>query len=165
MLLFSCSIVSNSLRPHGLQHTVLSFTFSQSLLKLMSIESEMHPTISSSLIPFSSCLQSFPVSGSFPDLLYIRWPKYWSFNFNISPSNEYSELISFPFKSNQDWLVWSPCCPRNSHESSPAPQFESISSLVLSLFYGPNLTSIHDYWKNHTFDYTDLFQQSDVTAF
>ena len=54
-----------------------------------------------------------------------------------------------------DWLVWFPCCSRNSQESSPAPQFESICSLLLSLLYGPTLTSIHDYWKNHSFDYLD----------
>ena len=50
------------------------------------------------------------------------------------------------------WLVWSLCCPRDSQESSPIPQLESITSLVLSLLYGPALTSIHDYWKNHSFD-------------
>ena len=51
-----------------------------------------------------------------------------------------------------DWLVLSPCCPRDSQESSPAPQFESINFLALSLLYGPALTSVHDYWKNHSFD-------------
>ena len=63
-----------------------------------------------------------------------------------------------------DWLIWSLCCPRNSQESSPTPQFESINSLVLSLLYGPTLTSIHDYRKNHSFDYLDLCWQSDVSA-
>ena len=52
----------------------------------------------------------------------------------------------------QDWRVWSPCCPRNFQESSPAPQFKNINSLVLSLHYDPTLTSIHDYWKNHSFE-------------
>ena len=64
-----------------------------------------------------------------------------------------------------DWLVWSPCCPKDFQDSSLAPQFESISSLALSLFYGPALVSIHDYWKNHSFDYTDLCCQSHVSAF
>ena len=59
-----------------------------------------YPTISSSVIPFSSCLRSFPASGSFLSALRIIWPKYWSFNFSISPSNEYSGLISF----RMDWL-------------------------------------------------------------
>ena len=52
----------------------------------------------------------------------------------------------------QDWLVWSPCCPRDSQESPLTPQIKSIDSLVLSLLYGPALTSIRDYWKNHSFD-------------
>ena len=64
-----------------------------------------------------------------------------------------------------DWLIWSPCCPRNSQESSPTPQSKSINSLALSLLYGPTLTSVHDYWKNHSFDYLDLCWQSDVSAF
>ena len=79
----------------------LSITNSQSLLKLMSIELVMPPTISSSVVPFSSCLQSFPASESFQmSQLFIGWPKYWSFSLNISPSNEYSGLISFMM----DWL-------------------------------------------------------------
>ena len=63
-----------------------------------------------------------------------------------------------------DGLVWSPCCPRDSQESS-TPQLEIISSLMLSLLYGPTLTSIYDYWKNHSFDYTDLCWKNDVSAF
>ena len=68
--------------------------------------------------------------------LHIRWPKYWSFSFNISPSNEHPGLIS-----RMD------CSPRDSQESSPTPQFESINSSVLSLLYDPTLTSIHNYQK------------------
>ena len=79
----------------------LSFTIHQSLLKLMSVESVMPSTISSSVVPFSSCLLSFPASGSFSNesALCIRWPNYWSFSFSISPSNEYSGLISFRMDS------------------------------------------------------------------
>ena len=77
--------------------------------------------------------------------LRIRWPKFCSFTFSISPSNEYSGLICFT-----DWLVWSPCCPRDSQESSPTPQLKSINSSALSFLYSPTLTSIQDYWKNHT---------------
>ena len=62
-------------------------------------------------------------------------------------------------------MVWYPCCPRDSQESSLAPQFKSISSSVLTLLYGPTLTSVHYYWKNHSFDYTDLCWESDVSAF
>ena len=65
----------------------------------------------------------------------------------------------------QDWLVGSSCSPRDSQESSPTPQFKSINSLVLSFPYGPTLTSIHDYWKSHSFDYLDLSWQTDVSAF
>ena len=61
---------------------------------------------------------------------HIRWPKYWSFSLNISHSNEHPGLISF----RMDWLVGSPCSPRDSQESSPTPQFKSINSLVLSFF-------------------------------
>ena len=71
--------------------------------------------------------------------LRIRWPKYWSFSFNISPSNEYPGL--------KDGLVGSPCSPRDSQESSPSPQFKSINSPDLSFPYSPTLTSIHDHWK------------------
>ena len=75
--------------------------------------------------------------------LHIRWPKYWSSSFSISPSNEYLGLISF----RMDW--GSPFSPRDSQESSPT---SSINSWVLSFLYSPALTSIHDYWKNHSFD-------------
>ena len=77
-------------------------------------------------------------------VLPFRRPKYWSFSFSISPSNEYSGLVSY--------MVWSPYCPRDSQESSPTPQFKSINSLALSFLYSPTVTSIHDYWKNHSFD-------------
>ena len=65
----------------------------------------------------------------------------------------------------EDWLIWSPCSPRDSQESSPTPQFKSINSAPLSLLYDSTLTSIHDYWKNHSLDYTDICQQSEVFAF
>ena len=76
--------------------------------------------------------------------LCIRWPKYWSFSFNISPSNEHPGLISFR-------MAGSPCSPRDSQESTPTPQFKSINS-ALSFIYSPTLTSIHDYWKNHSLE-------------
>ena len=91
--------------------------------------------------------------------LHIRWPKYQSFSFSISPSSEYSGLISFRI----DWFHLLAAYPWDSQESSPTPQLESISSSVLSFLYGPTLTSIHDYWKIHSFDWTDLCQQSDVS--
>ena len=80
--------------------------------------------------------------------LHIRWPKYWSFSFG--PSHEYTGLISFRI----DWFDL--FALQGSQESSLASQFESVNSLVLSLLYGPTLPSLHDYWKNHSFDYMDL---------
>ena len=125
----------------------LSITNSQSLLKLMSIESVMP---SSHLIPYCPLLllpSIFPSIRGFSNesVLRIRWPKYWSFSFSISPSNEYSGLTS-------SGLVGSPCSSKDSQESSPTPQFKNINSLALSFLYGPPLTSIHDYWKTHSFD-------------
>ena len=64
-----------------------------------------------------------------------------------------------------DWLLWYICSPKDSQESSPAQQFESINSLVFCILYNPALTSVHDYWKNHSFDYMYLYQQSDVSDF
>ena len=83
--------------------------------------------------------------------LRIRWPKYWSFSFSISPSNEHSGLISFRI----DWFGI--LAVQETQESSPVSQFKSISSPVLSLLYGPALTSKHDYWKNHSFGSMDLY--------
>ena len=80
--------------------------------------------------------------------LSIWWTKYWGFS--ISPFDEYSGFISFRI----DWFDL--FAVQRSLESSLAPQFESISSSALSLLYGPTLTSVHDYWKNHSFDYMDL---------
>ena len=101
---FSCSVVSDSLWPHGLQHTRLPCPSPSPRACSNSCPSSQwcHPTISSSVIPFSSCLQSFPGSRSFPvsQFFAIRWPKYWSFSFSMSHSSEYSGLISF----RMDWL-------------------------------------------------------------
>ena len=80
-------------------------------------------------------------------VLPIRWPKYWSISFSISPSNEYSGLISF----RMDWLDLL-TVQGTLKESSPTPQFKSINSSALSFLYSPTLTSIRDYWKNHSLD-------------
>ena len=79
-------------------------------------------------------------------VLLIRWPKYWSFNFRISPPNEYSGLISF----RMDWLDL--LAVQGTQESSPTPQFKSINSSLLSFLYSPTLTFIHNHWKNHSLD-------------
>ena len=109
--------------------------------------------------PLSSPAFVFPNIRAFSNelALHIRWPKYWTFS--ISPSNEYSGLISFRI----DWFDL--LAVQGTQESSPTPQFKSINSLALSLLYGPTFTSIHDYWKNHSFDYTDLCWQSNDSAF
>ena len=139
----------------------LPFTISWSLLKLMSIESVMPPNHLILCHPLLLLLSVFPSIRVFSNesAVRIRWPKYWSLIFSISPSNEYSMLIFFRI----DWLVGSPCCPRNSQESSLAPQLKGINSSALSLVYCPDLTSIYDYWKNHSFDYMDLCWQCFLT--
>ena len=127
----------------------LSFTISQRLLKLMSIESVM-PSNHLILCHPLPCLPSiFPSIRVFSNesSLCIGWPKYWSFIFSISPSNESSGLISFRI----DWVDLL-AVHGTLQGSSPTPQFKSINSLMLSLLYGPILTSIHDYWKKHSFD-------------
>ena len=159
---FSSSVVSNSSRPHRIQHAWPPITNSRSLLKLISTESVMpskHLILCHPLLLLPSIFLSIRVFSN-QSALRIRWPKYWSFSFNISPSNEHSGLISFKMD-----LVVFPCSPRNSQESPPTSQFKSINSSVLSFLHSPALTSIHDYWKNHNFDYMDLCQQSNVSAF
>ena len=89
--------------------------------------------------------------------LLIRLPKYWSFS--IRHFNEYSGLSSFRI----DWCYL--FAVQGTLKSSPTPQLESINSSVFSLLYHPTLISIHDYWKNHSFDYTDLCWQSDMSGF
>ena len=100
---FSCSVVSNSLRPHGLQHARLPCPSPTTGACSNSCPSSRwcHPTISSSVNPFASSLHSFPTSGLFQCLSSSHQVvKYWSFSFSISPSKEYSGLISF----RMDWL-------------------------------------------------------------
>ena len=140
LLLFSHSVVSDFLRPHGPQHARLPCPFPPPrICSLMSIESVMpsnrlvfcHPLLLPSIFP---SIRVFSMS----QLIFC---------FSISPSNEYSRLISF----RTDWLdllaVQGSLKSLLQQHSS-----KSISSSVLSLLYGPALTSIHDYWKNHSFD-------------
>ena len=137
----------------------LSFTISWSLLKLTSIEPVMlsnHLFLYCSLLLLPSVFPSIRVFSN-ESVLRIMWPKYWSFSFSISTVIEYSGLISFRIGLFELLAV------RDSQESSPTLQLKSIN--YLRLLYGPALTSIYDYWKNHSFDYTDLCQQSEVSAF
>ena len=140
-LLFSHSVMSNSLRSHGLQHTRLPCPSPspRACSNSCPLSRWCHSTISSSVIPFSSCLQSFLVSASSPISQF----------FSSSGQSGASASAWVPPMNIQDWfpsdwLVWSPCSLRDSQESSPTP-FKSINSSVLSLLYGPTLTSIHDY--------------------
>ena len=153
--------MSSSLWTHGLQHARLP------------CPSPTPGTCSNSCPSVNNAIQlSRPLLPAFPTfnlsqlrvfsnelVLRVRWPKYWNFSFSMS----FQSMLRI--HSLWDWLVWSPCRPRDSQESSPTPQFRSINSLALSFLYGPTLTSIHDYWRNHSFDYMDLCWQNNVSAF
>ena len=139
----SHAVMSNSLQPHELQHARLpclspapgAYSYSCPLNQWC------HPTIWSSVVRFSSRLQSFPASGSFPMSQFFASggqrirvsASAWVLPMNIQDG--------FPL----GLTGWSPCSPRDSQESSPAPQFESINSLTLSFPYGLTLTTVQDY--------------------
>ena len=128
----------------------LSITNSQSLLKLMSIESVMpsnHLILCRPLLLLPSIFPSIRVFSN-ESALRMRWPKYWSFSIDISPSNDYSGLTSF----RMNWLDLLAVSPRDSQEFSLAPQFKNLNSSAHSFLYSPTPTSIHDYWKSHSFD-------------
>ena len=134
----SRSVVSDSLNPHELQHSRLPCPSPTpgAYPNWCPSSQWYHSTVSSSVVPFF-CLHSFPASGSFLMSQFTSGGQR-SFSFSISPSNEYSGLISF----KMDWLDLF-AVQGTLQESSPTPQFKSINSLVLSFFYGPTLTSIH----------------------
>ena len=149
--------------PCGLQHARLSclhLTISWGLLRFMSIELMMlsnhlilcHPLLLSSVFP---SIRVFSNESA----LHSRWPKYWSFSFSISPSNEYSGLISFRI----DWFDL--LAVQVTLKSLLQHYGLKASVPALSLLYGPTLTSVHDYWKNYSFDYMDLCRQNDVFGF
>ena len=126
----------------------LSITNSQSLLKLLSIELVMpsyHLILCRLLLLPPSIFPNIR-DFSIESVLYIRWPKYWSFSFSIHSPNEYSGLISYRI----DWLDL--LAVQGVLKSSPTPQFKSINSSAFSFLCSPTLTSIHDYWENHSFD-------------
>ena len=155
--------MSDTLQCHGLHHAGphCPSPNSCSLLKLMSMESVMpsnHLILCCPLLLLPSIFLSIRVFSN-ESVLCIKWPKYWSFSFSISPSNKYSGLISF----RMDWLdllaVQGTLKSPLQHHSSKA------SILWLSAFFIVQLTSICDYWKNHSFDSMDLSWQSNVSAF
>ena len=147
---FSCSVMFDSLLPDGLQQARLPCPLPTPRVYSNScpLSQWCYPTIFSSVIPLSSCLQSFPESGSFPMRQFF-------------PSGGQSIGVSASvsvFQMNiQDWFPlgwtgWISLQFKDSQESSPTPQFKSINSSVLSFIYSPTLTSLHDHWKNHSFN-------------
>ena len=161
---FSHSVVSDSLQPHR-QHphqASLSITNSQSLLKFMSIElvrPSSHLIFWCPLLLLPSIFPSFRIFFN-ESVLHTRWQKYWSFSFSISPSNEYMGLISFRMDCLDLVAVQETLKSPLQHHSSKA------SILWHSGFFMVKLSpSIHDYWKNHSIDWMDLYWQSNISAF
>ena len=149
---FSCSVVSDSfLRHHGVQHARLPCTSptSGANSKLMSIASVM---------PFNHLILCHPLlllPSIFPSIRVVLMLTFPMSQFFASDGQSIgvSASTSVPPMNIQGWSpLGSPCSPRDSQDSSPAPQFKSINSSALSFLYSPTLTSIHDYWKNHSFD-------------
>ena len=132
----------------------LSNTNSQNLLKLMSMESVIpynHLTLCHHLLLLPSIFPSIKVFFN-ESVLHIRWPKYWSFSFSISPSNEYSGLISFRI----DWFDF--LAVQGILKSLLQHHISKASTLWHSAFFSPTLTSIPDCWKSLSFDYVELCQ-------
>ena len=155
---FSHSVMSDSLWPRGLQHTRTPCPLPTPRVHSNSCPLSWwcHPTISSCC----PLLLPPPASGSFPMSRLLA-----------SGGQRIGTWASAPVlpMNIQDWLplglVGSPCSPGDSPESSPTPQFRSINSSVFSFLYSPMLTSIHDYWKKHSFYQMDIWWQSNVSAF
>ena len=153
--------------PWTAAHQVSLFLIiSQSLLKLMSIESVMPSNYSILCHPLLLLSSHFPSIRVFfnESALIIRWPKYWSFSLSTSPSSEYSKLISFRIDRLDLLVVQRALKSLFQHHSSKAFT-GSTGSLALRLLYSPTLISIHDYYKNYSFDYMDLCWQSDASGF
>ena len=159
--MFNHSVMSDSLWCHGLQPGRF-FCLLCCLLEFALTHARWVNDACNELIlcgPFSSCPQILPSIRVFfnESALGIRWPKYWSFSFSISPSDEYTGFMSFRI----DWFdrlavkgfsrVFSSTTVRN-HQ-------------VLSILFGPTLTSVHEYWKNHNLDYMVLCEKSNASAF
>ena len=147
---FSPSVVSDSLRPHGRQHTRPSCpsttprAYTQTYVLELVLPSN-HLILCHPLLFLTSIFPSTRVISN-ESVLRIRWPKYWSFSFSISPSNEHPGLISIRLTG------WISLQSKGLSRVFFTVQFKSINSLMLSFLYSPTLTSIHDYWKNHSLD-------------
>ena len=155
--------MSDSLQPQGRQHARLPYPSPTpgACSNTCPLSQWCHPTISSSVVPFSSCLQSFPAPGSF------LMSQFFASDSQIIGISASASVLSMNI---QGWIPlgltgFISCCPRDSQESSPEPQFGSTNSLVLSLLYGPTLTFLQDYWKKYSFGYMNLCWQNVVSAF
>ena len=143
-VLFSHSVVSDYLQSYGLQHARLSCPSPSP----RACSNWCHPTVSSSVVPFSSCLQSFPASGSFPMSQF----------FSLGGQSVGVSASSSTLPVNiQDWFPlgltgWISLWFKGPSRVFSNTTVQSINSSVLSFLYGPILTSIYDYWKNHSFD-------------
>ena len=156
------SVVSNSLQSHEPQHARPPCPSPTPRVYPNSCPLSWwcHPTTSSSVIPFSSCPQSFPASGSFP-MSHL----FTSDDQSIGVSTSASVFLM----SVQGWFPLRltgliPCCPKDSQESSPVPQFQGIYFSALHLLYSPSLTIIHDHWEDYSLDYTHLCWKSNISA-
>ena len=147
---FSCSVVSDSLRFHEPQHTrpPCPSPTPRVYPNPCPLSRWCHLAISSSVVPFSSCPQSFPASGSFPlSQLFASGSQ----SIGVSASTSVLPVNTQDW-SRLGWTGWISLQSKGLSRVSATPQFKSIISLVLSLLYSPTLTSIHDYWKNHSCD-------------
>ena len=154
--------MSDSLWPHGLQHIRLPCpSLSPGVCSNSRPLSQWcHPAISFLLPTSTPALNLFQNQGLFQWVSYLHQvAKVLELKLQHQSSNKYSGLISFRI----DWFDL--LAVQGTQESFPVPQFGSINSLALNLFYGSTFTSVHDYWKNHSFDYTDLCWQNDVSVF
>ena len=153
-MLSSHWVVSDFLWPNGLQHIRPSLP--SPIPSVCSNSSPLsqwcHPTIFILCRALHLLSSIFLTNRAFSKKLVfrIRWPKLLELQLQYQ---SFQRIFRIDFL--YDWLLCSPCCPRDSWDSSPTPQLKSINSPVLSFFYGLTLTSIHDYWKHHSSDYTD----------
>ena len=152
-----------TLRPHGLQHT----RFPCLSLTLRACSNWSPPSWMKSIQPSHSLSSPSPAFYLSQHQGLFKW---------VSSSHQVAKVLEFQLQHQslqwifrvdflQDWLAWSPCSPRDSQETSPAPQFKGIHSSGLSLSYCPPFSSIHDYWKYHSFHYMGLYWHSNVSAF
>ena len=162
-MLFSLPVTSGYSQAHGLQHARPPRPSPPPRVypSSCSLHQCCRPAISSSDTLFSFCPQSFPHQR------LSQW---------VICSLQMTKILELPLQQQSfqrefraglpwGWLVWSPCCPRNFQESSPAPQFGGISSLLFCLLYGPALATVCDHWEDRSLDYVDLCRRNNVSVF